>query len=85
MAGQIGYQRIGHVGGLGQQVTAGMALAFFDRLENQILFLRAHSLDATNTARLRRLVQVVEALDVQLLIEECHGLWADTLQAQDLE
>ena len=85
MADEIRHQRIGHLSGLGQQVTAGVTLALFDRLEDQVLFLRAHSLDATNTARLRRLAQVVEALDVQLLVQERHGLGPNPLQAQHLQ
>ena len=48
-------------------------------------FLRAHALDASNAAGLRRLGEIVEALDPQLLVEHRDGLRPDALQPQHVE
>ena len=62
-----------------------MALPFLDRLQNQLLLLRAHAFQRSNASRLGRLGEIGEALDPQFLIEHRDGLRPDALEPQDFE
>ena len=68
-----------------QQVPADMALALFDRLENQRFFLCAHALDGANAAIERGTLQIVERLNAELAIQHRDRFGADTLQPHHLQ
>ena len=66
-------------------MAAAILLAFFDRPEDQRLFLCAHPLERAQAPGLRRLDQFFDAADVQLRVEQRDRLWTDALQAQQVE
>ena len=66
-------------------MPAGVALTLFDGAKDQLLLLRAHALDPANSAGLCRFGQIVEALHVQVAVEQGDRLRPDALQAQDVE
>ena len=61
------------------------ALPLLDRLENQLLLLAAHALDAADAPGLGGRRKIIEARDAELLVEHGDGLGSDALQPQHIE
>ena len=71
--------------GVGQQVTAGVALPLLERFEDQRFLLGAHAAQRANPAVERGAFEIVERADVELAVQRGDRLGPDALQMQQVE
>ena len=82
---EVADERGRRVVGVRQQMAAGVALAFLERLEDQRFLLRAHAAQRADAAVGRRAFEIVERADAELAVQRGDGLRADALQVQQVE
>ena len=70
---------------IGQQVTPGVFLPLFERLEDQRFLLRAHAAQLPQAPFPRRGREIVQRPDVQSRVEQCDRLGPDTLEPKQVE
>ncbi len=82
---QVVEQQTGGLGGIGQQVPAGVLLPLGARPENELFLLRSQPFQAAHAAVAARGLELLDRLDAELRVEQRNRLRADALQVEQVE
>ena len=82
---QVVEQKGSRLGGIGQQVAAGMLLPLGARSKDELFLLRAQAFQRAHAAVAARGLELLYRLDAELGIQQRHRFWTDALQVEQIE